>query len=478
MKGFTVAIGLTLSILLGAPDAQAQTPKTIDTNSYYRLTTSFRGDGESLEGNRADSPVHDGAAFMDKRQNVTGQLWRFVPEGEWYRLKTQFQGNDHCLEGNRADSPVHDGAAFMDTCQNVSGQLWKLVPEGDWFRLKTMFQADGHCLEGNRADSPVHDGAAFMDTCQNVSGQLWKLENAGNAGKAAAFKTLVSGKLQVCLYHGFAPFSVKDDSGWHGWDVDYLKKFADQNGLGFEVVERDFKGIWLEPDKGSCDIAGSGISYTLDRRDAKGSGAWSNTYYQVVRTFLVRTPDFTQLTKVEDLKGKKVIVTKDSTANSDLCYQMNAKGISSCLKADGDHPCASFNGLPEKTRKQDPACVFIEYPRGGDEANAAADVAAGQSPGDKDPGAPFAYGGGYGSVQSLVCSQANQALATVWPHCNVASDSNAYAEPFSFVVSHADTGLLQALNCFIQNDKTYEGTPIPAFSCPNPAGNPHNPCPR
>ena len=104
--------------------------KAVDPNYYYRLTTMFRGDGESLEGNRADSPVHNGAAFMDKRQNVSGQLWKLVPEGDWFRLKTQFQGNDRCLEGNRADSPVHKGAAFMDKCQTVSGQLWKLEKTG------------------------------------------------------------------------------------------------------------------------------------------------------------------------------------------------------------------------------------------------------------------------------------------------------------------------------------------------------------
>ena len=40
----------------------------------------FRGEGECLEGNQAGSPVHGGAAFMDKVQNVSGQLWRFVKQ--------------------------------------------------------------------------------------------------------------------------------------------------------------------------------------------------------------------------------------------------------------------------------------------------------------------------------------------------------------------------------------------------------------
>lgn len=104
-------------------------------------------------------------------------MWRFEPAGNgYYQLKTKFRGNGECLKGNQAGSTVKGGAAFMDKCQNVSGQLWKLVPEGQYYRLKTMFRGDGECLEGNQVGSTVKGGAAFMDKCQNVSGQLWKLE--------------------------------------------------------------------------------------------------------------------------------------------------------------------------------------------------------------------------------------------------------------------------------------------------------------
>ena len=63
--------------------------------------------------------------------------------GRWYRLQTVFRGAGECLEGNQSSSPVHGGAAFMDRCQNVSGQLWRLVPEGNGFRLRTQFRGDG-----------------------------------------------------------------------------------------------------------------------------------------------------------------------------------------------------------------------------------------------------------------------------------------------------------------------------------------------
>ncbi len=144
---------------------------TPEFSGWYRLKTQFRGDGECLEGNQRTSKVHGGAAFMDKCQNVSGQLWKIEDAGNgYYRLKTQFRGEGESLEGNNGKSP-----AFMDKQQNVSGQLWKIEDAGNgWYRLKTMFRGEGECLEGNQASSEYMGGAAFMDKCQNVSGQLWK----------------------------------------------------------------------------------------------------------------------------------------------------------------------------------------------------------------------------------------------------------------------------------------------------------------
>jgi hypothetical protein len=95
----------------------------------------------------------------------------------YYRLKTQFQGADHCLEGNQLKGDMN-GASFMDKCQNVSGQLWKFESAGNGFyRMKTQFRGPkGECLEGNRVKGFAKAGGAFMNKCQNVSGQLWKLE--------------------------------------------------------------------------------------------------------------------------------------------------------------------------------------------------------------------------------------------------------------------------------------------------------------
>ena len=158
------------------------TPAAAQGNSgYFKLQTMFQEpENKCFEGNRfASDAVLQGASFMDGCQEVSGQYWKAVPEGNgFFRLKTQFQGENKCLEGNRyAPDAVLGGGAFMDDCRNVSGQLWQAVPDQNgYFRLKTMFQGDNKCLEGNRfAPESVLQGAAFMDDCQNVSGQLWKV---------------------------------------------------------------------------------------------------------------------------------------------------------------------------------------------------------------------------------------------------------------------------------------------------------------
>jgi hypothetical protein len=148
------------------------------------------------------------------------------------------------------------------------------------------------------------------------------------AGVAATITTIKPGVLQVCLYPGFKPFAWKDGKTWKGWDVDYLAAFAKENRLEFVPVEEtSFDKIWLWPGQDKCDIAGTGISDTQDRRKATvPNGKWSATYYKVVRAFLVRSADKDKVKGVEDLRGKTVIVTLGSTADDDLVRQRRGAG--------------------------------------------------------------------------------------------------------------------------------------------------------
>ena len=148
---------------------------------YFKLTTQFReNENECLEGNQFNGSVLNGAAFMDKCQDVSGQAWKVMPaENGYFKLTTQFRENENeCLEGNQADGSVLSGVAFMDKCQDVDGQLWKATSaDNGYVKLTTKFREnENECLEGNQIDGEVLSGAAFMDKCQDVSGQLWKFQ--------------------------------------------------------------------------------------------------------------------------------------------------------------------------------------------------------------------------------------------------------------------------------------------------------------
>ena len=147
------------------------------SGGYFKLTTQFRErSNECLEGNQVNGS-RNGASFMDRCQNVSGQSWKATSAGNGYfKLTTQFrESQNECLEGNQVGGS-RNAAAFMDKCQNVSGQLWKVMPAGNgYFKLTTQFrERQNECLEGNQVNGSMN-GAAFMDKCQNVSGQLWKL---------------------------------------------------------------------------------------------------------------------------------------------------------------------------------------------------------------------------------------------------------------------------------------------------------------
>lgn len=254
---------------------------------------------------------------------------------------------------------------------------------------------------------------------------------ATGAGSGAG-KTLEPGVLKVCLYPGFAPFVSKDEQGqWTGWDVSYLQDFAKREKLVFQPVEvADFNGIWNRPGQGECDIAASGISDTEDRRKQTGDAViWSHHYYRVVRSFAVRTLDRDKLNGIEDLRDKTVIVTGNSTADTDLRNRLKLAGIQSVTI--------------ETTNDEEAAAIKVRD--GG--------------------GVPFAYGGGLGSNELLVKKLGG--LAVVWPHCNMLDDGTQVDEPFSFVVSAKSSGLAADLDRYIAHpDRPYEGGPGPDLKCP------------
>jgi len=136
--------------------------------------------------------------------------------------------------------------------------------------------------------------------------------------------TITKGILKICTYSGFAPVcSVRKDgkTPW-GTDVSFLEKFAAKHRLETEwTVLPKFEGIWQLPGKNSpplYDIAAAGITPTADREKESPGVVWSDVYFHVQRSFLIRTTDKDRFHTIFDLEGKKIAVTSDSTADLDF----------------------------------------------------------------------------------------------------------------------------------------------------------------
>src|ERR1044071_1775637 len=106
---------------------------------------------------------------------------------------------------------------------------------------------------------------------------------------ASEISTLMPGRLTVCTYGGIAPVCYKEGNQLVGYDVSFLTRFAESLGLTIVTREKPFDGIWTQPGQDACGVAGAGVMKRPDR-PVEG-GAWSNAYFHVQRTLLVRTAD-------------------------------------------------------------------------------------------------------------------------------------------------------------------------------------------
>lgn len=134
---------------------------------------------------------------------------------------------------------------------------------------------------------------------------------------AASVTTLFPGQLTVCTYGGFAPVCYKNPAGQLiGLDVSFLTRFAESLGLAIMTIEKPFKDIWTWPGEDVCDIAGAGVMQRDDRPTGP-CASWSDAYFQVNRSLLVRAGDKAAFDDYEHLVGKRIVVTGKSTADID-----------------------------------------------------------------------------------------------------------------------------------------------------------------
>jgi ABC-type amino acid transport substrate-binding protein len=233
----------------------------------------------------------------------------------------------------------------------------------------------------------------------------------------ASVATLFPGQLTICTYGGFAPVCYKNPAGQLiGLDVSFLTRFSESLGLAIVAIEKPFGGIWKKPNANRCDIAGAGVMRRDDRPVGSG-GSWSDAYFQVQRSLLVRASEQAAFDDYKTLRGKKIVVTGGSTAEIDARTRYPGCRIQLVDEVAKDQPDAQ-EFIVRKLIAEHQADAFGE----GDVSNRylrdkyGKDVAGGL------------------------------ALADVHPIDNV-------TETFNFITRNDSSGVLERLNAFIALNK-------------------------
>ena len=164
---------------------------------------------------------------------------------------------------------------------------------------------------------------AFTEFCMQLSLRamlplLLLLSISSHAADKAVttFGTLVPGVLRLCISTAFPPVLFDDHDGRPaGYDLAFLKKFAEERRLKLAYDKYPFDGLWLRPGRDECDIAAAGISILASRT---GEGvAWSKPYFDVKRTLLIREADAATFKTMADFGGHKIGFVGNSMAAAD-----------------------------------------------------------------------------------------------------------------------------------------------------------------
>lgn len=134
--------------------------------------------------------------------------------------------------------------------------------------------------------------------------------------------TLHPGTLTVATYAAFAPVCASDEQGVSGRDIDFLRAFAQAQGLAIDFRVFLFDRIWERPGRDEADIAAAGIA-PLAERQAPGV-VWSEPYFTVERSLLIRASDATKFKTMADFAGYTIAVTRGSTADIDTSQRKPA----------------------------------------------------------------------------------------------------------------------------------------------------------
>lgn len=114
---------------------------------------------------------------------------------------------------------------------------------------------------------------------------------------------------QVGIDTTYPPFEYEEGGEYKGIDVDLIRAIAENQGFEIELNPMDFGGIIPAVQAGQLDVAIAGMSITDERKEVVD---FSDPYFEAGLT-LVTAADNSDITGLEDLEGKTVVVKTGTT---------------------------------------------------------------------------------------------------------------------------------------------------------------------
>ena len=161
--------------------------------------------------------------------------------------------------------------------------------------------------------------AGVIAGCGNSNTTQNGAENAGQASATAKARTLdeikKSGKIKIGVFSDKNPFGYVDENGKvQGYDVYFAKRIAkdllgSEDAVDFVYVEAASRVEYLKSAK--VDITLANFTVTDERKEQVD---FALTYMKVALGIV--SPQKAEITDVNQLKGKKLIVVKGTTAET------------------------------------------------------------------------------------------------------------------------------------------------------------------
>lgn len=158
-----------------------------------------------------------------------------------------------------------------------------------------------------------------------------KENTSSNASALQAIKS--KGKLVIGTSADYPPYEFhKEIDGKDqivGFDIEIAKEMAKDLGVELEIKDMAFDGLLVALQSDKIDMVFAGMTPTDER---KQNADFSDIYYNATHRFVLRSGDEAGITKMEDLKGKKIGVQKGSIQEGIAKDNFDAANIKSLDK--------------------------------------------------------------------------------------------------------------------------------------------------